>query len=56
MYVVVKIVGFLVIFVELCYQFIYEQFLFFVKLRDVVCKGCDYIWDYYWKNLEDELL
>src|SRR5687767_2672126 len=54
MYAVAKTVGLPATFVELRHQSTHEQLPSLAKLRDAARKGRDYIWDYYWKNLEDE--
>ena len=54
MYAVAKTVGLPATFVELRHQSTHEQLPSLAKLRDAARKALDYIWDYYWKNLEDE--
>ncbi|KAL2212200.1 Las1-domain-containing protein [Sarocladium strictum] len=54
MYAVAKTVGLPATFVELRHQATHEQLPSLAKLRDAAHKALDYIWDYYWKNLEDE--
>ncbi|KAK0392400.1 hypothetical protein NLU13_1895 [Sarocladium strictum] len=54
MYAVAKTVGLPATFVELRHQSTHEQLPSLAKLRDAARKALDYIWDYYWKNLEQE--
>lgn len=55
MYAVAKTVGLPATFVELRHQATHEQLPSLAKLRDAAHKALDYIWDYYWKNLDDKV-
>lgn len=53
MYAIAKTIGLPATFVELRHQSTHEQLPSLAKLRDAAHKALDYIWNYYWKNLEE---
>lgn len=52
MYSIAKLIGLPATFVELRHQVIHEQLPSLVKLRPAAHMALDWIWDYYWKQLD----
>ena len=55
MYSIAKTIGLPATFVELRHQATHEQLPSLAKLRSAAKKALDWIWNYYWKHLADEL-
>ncbi|KAG5998838.1 hypothetical protein E4U54_002108 [Claviceps lovelessii] len=55
MYSIAKTIGLPATFVELRHQATHEQLPSLAKLRSAAKKALDWIWNYYWKHLPDEL-
>ena len=54
MYAVAKSVGLPATFVELRHQATHEQLPSLTRLRDAAAKALDWIYEYYWKHLDEE--